>query len=63
MAMTCITGARECSGCTMCQRDYEPPTCPVCGKEMETLYSDIYGEIVGCDRCIRAVDAWEWEVA
>lgn len=40
--------------------DYTVPTCPVCGQETDTLYSDIYGEIVGCDMCIKLVDAWDW---
>lgn len=32
--------------------------CPVCGKECESFYK--YGrEIVGCDMCIKQVDAYE----
>lgn len=39
--------------------NYEVPHCPVCGQECETLYRNRYGEIIGCDDCIDAVDAWE----
>ena len=40
-------------------KPYKLPMCPVCGEETDTLYKNIYGEIVGCDVCIRTVDAWE----
>jgi hypothetical protein len=40
-------------------KDYKVPRCPVCGEETDTLYKNIYGEPVGCDVCIRTVDAWE----
>lgn len=40
-------------------KDYKVPRCPVCGEETDTLYKNIYEEIVGCDGCIRTVDAWE----
>jgi hypothetical protein len=40
-------------------KDYKVPRCPVCGEETDTLYKNIYGETVGCDVCIRTVDAWE----
>lgn len=39
--------------------DYEVPHCPVCGQECEVLYRNRYGEIIGCDDCIDALDAWE----
>ena len=39
--------------------EYDVPRCPVCGQECETLYRNRYGEIIGCDDCIDAVDAWE----
>ena len=39
--------------------NYEVPHCPVCGQECETLYRDRYGEVIGCNDCIDAVDAWE----
>ena len=40
-------------------KPYKAPRCPVCGEETDTLYKNIYGETVGCDVCIRTVDAWE----
>jgi hypothetical protein len=50
-------------------RDYpgEPPekrpvpVCPVCGWECETIYLDTNRNPVGCDNCIDAMDAYEWE--
>lgn len=38
---------------------YEVPHCPVCGCECETIYRNRYDEIIGCNECIDAVDAWE----
>lgn len=35
------------------------PRCPICGKECETIYKDKEFSIVGCDICIRNVDAWD----
>lgn len=40
-------------------KDYDMPECPVCGEETDTYYKNKDGEIVGCDNCITAVDAWE----
>lgn len=37
------------------------PICPVCGEETDTYYKNDSGEIVGCDHCVRTVDAWEEE--
>ena len=37
--------------------------CPVCGRECEELYLDEDDEVVGCDRCITSVDAYDWEAA
>ena len=38
----------------------EPPTpvCPICGGECDTYFKRD-GEIVGCDQCISACNAWE----
>lgn len=36
----------------------ETPICPVCGAEADTFYKQDT-EIVGCDECIKAVDARE----
>lgn len=40
-------------------KDYDMPECPVCGEETDTYYKNENGEIVGCDNCNTAVDAWE----
>lgn len=36
------------------------PTCPICGKECETIYQDGTGDVIGCDRCVKSQDAWDW---
>lgn len=37
------------------------PGCPVCGCEHpETYYLSGYHEIIGCDRCIKAVEACDY---
>ncbi len=35
------------------------PVCPVCGEECDTVYVDLYDDVVGCDRCINMEDAYE----
>ena len=40
------------------EKEYDPPVCPVCGKECDTVYKRD-GEILGCDVCVRSYDAWE----
>ena len=40
--------------------DPDPPKCPVCGEECETIINDMYGNVFGCDRCIVRQDAWDW---
>lgn len=35
------------------------PRCPVCGKQCETIFQDMYGDVFGCDNCVTFVDAWE----
>lgn len=48
------------------ERDGMPPydepdrTCPVCGKECETIYTDRLGEPVGCDECLTMWESGEW---
>lgn len=37
------------------------PICPICGAACASVYRDMYYEIVGCDECITAHDAWETE--
>lgn len=36
----------------------KPIYCPVCGEECETFYKIIH-EIVGCEKCVDKVDAYE----
>jgi len=41
-------------------KEPEPPLCPVCGEECETVYrAGRHGDIVGCDDCIIGCDAWD----
>lgn len=35
------------------------PCCPCCGEECETLYRAFSGAVVGCEKCVDALDAWE----
>lgn len=37
----------------------ENPRCPCCGEECETLYRALSGAVVGCEKCVDALDAWE----
>lgn len=37
------------------------PICPVCGEVCETVYREFgTDEIIGCNECICAEDAWNW---
>ena len=38
----------------------EPVHCPVCGGEIETIYTDKDGDVIGCDNCIKPHDIWDW---
>ena len=40
--------------------DGPDPTCPVCGEECETIYTDKDGDPVGCDQCVTLWEAYEW---
>lgn len=48
-----------------CVSDYpsppeqEQPVCPICGEECYTVYLRS-GEVVGCDRCLLEINAYEW---
>lgn len=35
------------------------PKCPICDKDAEKFYKDFWGEVVGCDNCIKEFDSWE----
>lgn len=38
------------------------PCCPVCGKECEEIFiSEMDGNAIGCEHCIKVVDSWDWE--
>lgn len=39
--------------------DQEPTviTCPMCGEEAEYIYLDQSGDIIGCEYCVRQMDA------
>jgi len=39
--------------------DGREPKCPVCGESCDTIYRNAEGDVVGCDNCITAYDAWE----
>ena len=39
----------------------EAPTCPCCGRECETIYLDDNRYALGCNNCIKAVDAWDYQ--
>lgn len=41
------------------RRKDDEPFCPMCGDRCDTIYKNRYGEIIGCDECIKAIDAWE----
>ena len=38
----------------------DPVQCPICGKRCEEIYMDINRDAVGCDCCMKAVDAYDW---
>lgn len=57
MAYQCRKMNKECDGCGLCEP--EPPTCPICGKECDTVYKDYYGDIIGCNECVKEVDVWQ----
>lgn len=40
----------------------KPPRCPVCMAETDTFKRGYWGDIVGCDKCISDVDAWDYEM-
>ena len=39
--------------------DDPEPTCPICGAICDDLYL-MDGDVVGCGKCIRTVDAAQW---
>lgn len=45
-----------CSGYARPKPDM--PRCPECGEEVNEFYKNRHGEIIGCEECVRLVDAW-----
>ena len=41
--------------------DDPEPTCPICGKECETIYTDKDGNAAGCEKCMTLWEAAEWQ--
>ena len=37
----------------------EVPVCPVCGRECGYVFCNRDDEIVGCDECIKEINAWD----
>lgn len=35
------------------------PHCPICVEECESIYQNRFGNYVGCDVCVKTIDAWE----
>ena len=40
--------------------EWTGPQCPKCGESCELLYRDIYGAIVGCERCVDRLNAYDY---
>ncbi len=62
MAMVCVSGGRECSGCGRCSQQEQIYICPACGEELneaDTVYTDSFGNITGCEYCISRAQAYE----
>lgn len=38
------------------------PICPCCGEETDRYYLDRDGDIIGCEYCIRSVDAYKYKI-
>lgn len=38
------------------------PICPICNEEAEEFFVDQYGEILGCEHCVRKVDAYTYRI-
>jgi len=56
LAYQCVYGG-ECSACGECGEKEEEHRCPVCGGICETYYKDLYGDIVGCENCVKVEQA------
>ena len=36
--------------------------CPVCGEYTDTVYEDLYNNVIGCPICLHAKHIWEEEM-
>ena len=61
MALMCINGNRECTGCSACQNERERTYyCPICGEEIfETVFVSDDGEVIGCENCVKTKEPYE----
>lgn len=41
-------------------KELEAPICPMCGAETDTFLKTVAREIVGCEQCVKPVDAWDY---
>ena len=39
------------------QGKYEYNVCPICDDECDTIYKDIWGNICGCENCVKTLSA------
>lgn len=51
--------SQQCPDAQLDPPEPRDPICPLCGKVCNIVYKEPGGDIVGCDNCLRAVDAWE----
>lgn len=35
------------------------PVCPICREECDTIYTDVTGNVIGCENCVSRNDAWD----
>ena len=33
------------------------PICPMCNDECDTIYTNVFGDVVGCENCVKSHDA------
>lgn len=50
----------EKSGYPYSYENVKYPRCPICNEETSAFYRNIEtGDIVGCNCCVKEIDAWE----
>ncbi|MBT9167940.1 MAG: hypothetical protein DDT20_00868 [Firmicutes bacterium] len=40
-------------------KEPKQPICPICSRKADTFYVGERGDILGCEECVCARDAWE----